>query len=343
MKDTKMKVHLEVRPRLKVVNVIVESSLLDEKVAVTADDSLLQINEDKFVLTKISLEKKELLLENKPGSGLVFRLEIKAGVGNGENGNVEILETPSLFSRTNLKVPAPDLVILDEYLLSCSSCDLVLGRLSPGRLLPLPSSSWKQQTPNWFCCVNKLSTPPPINMQPTDILYGPGTCVFHTDVLAKTQCEGCGDEIGRVVDGTFEAWSSSLTMSRNGTKTLLHSGITSPFTNFSWLLLALTDDRNQTMPQFQFKTGSAECRLDVWVVEKQLQYIRSEVSGELVEEKVIKILFKESSTLSEGFEEVPISAKMLKSGKIYLGQVSQGFPDQAKFVNGYQTSFIAWP
>ena len=61
-------------------------------------------------------------------------------------------------------------------------------------------------------------------MQPTDILYGPGTCVFHTDVLAKTQCEGCGDEIGRVVDGTFEAWSSSLTMSRNGTKTLLHSG-----------------------------------------------------------------------------------------------------------------------
>ena len=53
MKDTKMKVHLEVRPRLKVVNVIVESSLLDEKVAVTADDSLLQINEDKFVLTKI--------------------------------------------------------------------------------------------------------------------------------------------------------------------------------------------------------------------------------------------------------------------------------------------------
>jgi len=57
MKDTKMKVHLEVRPRLKVVNVIVESSLLDEKVAVTADDSLLQINEDKFVLTKIRKER----------------------------------------------------------------------------------------------------------------------------------------------------------------------------------------------------------------------------------------------------------------------------------------------
>jgi len=57
MKDTKMKVHLEVRPRLKVVNVIVESSLLDEKVAVTADGSLLQISEDKFVLKKIRKER----------------------------------------------------------------------------------------------------------------------------------------------------------------------------------------------------------------------------------------------------------------------------------------------
>lgn len=339
-----MKVHLEVRPRLRVVNVIVESSLLDEKVAVVAEDSLLQINHDKFLLNKISLERKELLLENRKGSrGCVFRLEIRSGIGNGANGNVEILQSPSLFSRVNLKVPAPDVVVHEEYLLSCSSCDHVLGRLSPGRLLPLPSSSWKQNTPNWFCCVNKLSAPPPINMQPTDILYGPATCVFHPDVLQKTECGSCGVEVGRVVDGNFEAWSSALTMSRNGIKTFLHSGITSAFANFSWLLLALTDDSSQPMPRFQFKAGSDDCRLEVWVVDKQLQYIRSDDSGALVEEKVVKILFKESSTRSEGFEEVPISAKMLSCSLKCLGLVSRGFPDQAKFVNGYQTSFIAWP
>ena len=37
-------------------------------------------------------------------------------------------------------------------------CHIVMinFRIIPGRLLPLPSFSWKHQTPNWFCCVNKV-------------------------------------------------------------------------------------------------------------------------------------------------------------------------------------------
>ena len=50
-----MKVHFEVRPRLKVVNVVVEPVLAgdDDKLCIAADDCLVQINEFKFYLKAI--------------------------------------------------------------------------------------------------------------------------------------------------------------------------------------------------------------------------------------------------------------------------------------------------
>lgn len=68
-----------------------------------------------------------------------------------------------------------------------------------------------------------------------------------------------------------------------------------------------------------------------------------QTTEELVGVTVIKLLFRESLEKQATFEQFDVSRAILESARHQLANVSRHFPTEAKFVNGYQVSYITRP
>ena len=67
-------------------------------------------------------------------------------------------------------------------------------------------------------------------MRQTDILYGPGSCAFHKDVLDEAAvegncCAGCGDELGQLDSDSLDAWSAAVSLVRGPARIFLNRGM----------------------------------------------------------------------------------------------------------------------
>lgn len=218
------------------------------------------------------------------------------------------------------------------------------------RLLPLPSSSWRQQTQNWFCCVNKLAAPPPVYLKVRDVLYGAGVCVFHQQSFEETAtrdeggrvlCRTCGADLGSRVEDSVEVWSHSVVASTADGKSRLNGTISSYFDNFALLLLSRLDDPGTIMPKLQFSNPAGNQRIQVWVVDKTLECYQSE-QLKLIPNKFAKILYKVSKESDPNFDDVIVSERMLTDSLEHLNQSCDSFPSDLKFANGFQVAYVKY-
>jgi len=210
-----MDILLEVRHRLKIAQLsvtTVDGGHFAHPVKVLVEGHRLEIGGRCYEgPASLTLKRRELELPSSREGGFTVRLELGGGMGDERAGYLDLLPKPNMFSGTK-KAVAPDVIIGSSYCIHCSSCSTQIGRLKVERVLPLPSSSWRSQTKDWFCCVNKLDAPPPVHIRLTDILYGgAGICVLHSEVFVPgcfdasypdlCCCASCGAELG------VQAWT----------------------------------------------------------------------------------------------------------------------------------------
>lgn len=377
-----MDVLIEIRPRLKVANVVVVGVIQNR------DNCVVSVSGNRLIISGLVIDCKNVnFKENKfslnppeDGDGFSFRLELKDGINTTSGNNLKLLTKPSLFSRLDLKVAAPHIKLNTNYRLCCSGCQTDFASFSPGRVLPLPSSNWRQQTENWYCCVNKLTAPPPMLIQPNDILYGPGVCVVHANVFQIAtdssgiddkslsrrliQCSKCGRHIGRFVEHSAELWSYAVMLQEvavkddenaiKSAKPFSDDIGASAFDNFRMALLSAVDDSGHIMPRLAFTAVEEEATenrrlLLVWVVDKQLQIFTAASINSSNCRTVVKVMFRDMEVTASssadkgvpaGYTEVVASSDMLSSARHSLAQVCDKFPHGTKFVNDFQVSYV---
>ena len=218
--------------------------------------------------------------------------------------------------------------------------------MKPERILPLPSSSWRQQTQNWFCCVNKLDAPPDISFKASDILFGPGLCVFREEIFDsdkirlqdfKVKCE-CGLCLGVKIEDTFEIFSHSLEFVSSQDKTPLHPEMSSFLDNFVCILRARIEESAQIMPRFTCVDENGT-KYHIWVVDKHLECYRSSIGETLVKEIVAKVVIT-SGPSQQASDEVFINKQMMGESTEFFNNSCDNFPNDLKFINGSKVAYI---
>jgi len=374
-----MNIYIELRPKLKVGHVVI--SFEDGFEMEAGEQELMVIKDRVITIAKYAVNCGDIIFKDKSFclgpleqqgslSATSFRLELDDGLNTSTGSNLQLLSKPLIFPRPRLKVEPPDLELDKTYIIQCSACLANLARFSVGRILPQPSSNWQQRTKDWFCCINKLDTPPPITLRPSDVLFGSsGVCVFDKSIFHDKRievtnnvlkCVDCSQEIGRrtYTEDSVEVWSYPVVLTREGTeeeqkKIYLNTNVKSAFDNFRLLVLSLVDQNIQIMPKFAFSTAAEVTQqpnnvLLVWVVDKQLDIatISAAVKHQDSEtptiqlRKVVKVLFKETPNRPTEYELVTVSHDIFKSACHTLPKVCHDFPASAKFVNDFQVCYI---
>jgi len=218
---------VEVRPRLRIANVVLTSS------DPLSQDLDLSCGSETICINDIIYEVPEVHFKPNTISGLLvtphsatFRLETCNTV---LENKFEVLDPLPLVPHLKLCKSNPQLSPSTRYKLVCSHCQSGCGHVGPGRILPRPSSGWKEGSSDWFCCAHKSAPPPsgcdtsndtPTNgcdsqskQQPcfvaghSDLLWGPASFLVHRDcvrsecrdgVTGLLTCVGCQFEFGNV-------------------------------------------------------------------------------------------------------------------------------------------------
>jgi len=159
-------IFVEILSRLGCANVSIKGENVELE-EVKIKENVIVVGELKFTLPKKWCFDSCITGLSREDNGVSFRLKVP------QNEKVPTLlhssEVPQLPVRS-YRVDQPRLQIGVSQKLWCR-CGSSLGVVIPGRVLALPSSGWRSNSLDWFCCIHKLSEPPKVETGTDDILY----------------------------------------------------------------------------------------------------------------------------------------------------------------------------
>jgi len=215
---SQLQVTVEVRPRLSVANCVLTClDPLPDPLNLSCQAETVSINELVYTVPQVNFKPNKISGLVLTQNSATFRLET---CNTDLDNKFEVLEPLPLVPHPTLCQSKPLLSPNTLYSLLCSVCHTVCGAVGPGRVLPRPSSGWKEGSSDWFCCAHKTKT----SGRPeggecgktaktsfvaghSDVLWGPASFLVHGDsVEGKCREEGgnllncvhCGAEFGSI-------------------------------------------------------------------------------------------------------------------------------------------------
>lgn len=205
-----------VRPRLRIANVVLTSSdPLPQDLDLSCGSGTIGINDCLYEVPEINFKPNKISGLVLTPYGATFRLETCNTV---LENKFEVLDPLPLVPHLKLCKSTPQLSPSTRYELVCSRCQSGCGHVGPGRILPRPSSGWKEGSSDWFCCAHKSATPTsgcsiPSGPQDcfvaghSDLLWGPASFLVHRECVSEKcrdevtgllTCVGCQFEFGNI-------------------------------------------------------------------------------------------------------------------------------------------------
>ena len=368
-------VFIELLPRLGCANVAVIGDDVDVE-DVKVHDDIVMVGDRRIIFPdKFKLDNLVTGLI-RGDNNLTFRLKF---LHNDKLPDVIDGVTRNLYKKEKINYSKPNVQCGFENRILCR-CGALLGFLTPGRLLELPSLGWRSNSLDWFCCVNKLSQPPKVEPQQDDVLYNAFSVVIHsshvsddsvtisiceiqqsvvtsthecekrkkveTECIKIVHCSICHQDLGTSIDGFIHFWNYAVTFSREKDTLPVAKSILNPQDCFIAIIRShISDIFTSNMLKFVILNRNNEGTL-FWVMDKNITMLESVKGASLDEMKYIKILFKELNsdcgTIPDqnNLETINISNEIYDEGLKFLTESTSLLPESFQTANSFSIAYL---
>jgi len=358
-----MKIFAEILPRIGCANVTVTGDRFGgddlDSLVIKCGKTKVRLDETEFDLPGIELADNSMSGLVLSEQGACFRLKLK------QNEKFPAFLPAGRFNYGGrLKFPVPKIDTCQTYSLTCQ-CGFLLGSVTPDRVLPLPSGSWKADSLDWYCCVHKLKKPPVLQPRSNDLLYNSysfvvdksnfsDAAVVHTlgdskmnnseetefsDLTTIITCSRCDVELGSLVRESAYIWSNTVLL-KSG-ESILRSNVEVETAEdcFKMIINSHVIESISAMPKLVV-TNRTDQSLVIWIIDKDLTVVKSGTDN-VVKETVMKVLFKKESNVPDSsLENVEVSNSIFYAGLKMLENSTKNLPESFKFANEFHVAYF---
>jgi len=354
-----MQIFAELLPRLGCANIAVTGSVSSLNSSdIKCDKDKVLVRGKVFLLPGIEFQSDSISGLTVSKKGTIFRVKLK------QNEKLPSLIPSNSFNYGGrLKFAPPEIVPEKTYVLTCQ-CGAEIGRLTPGRVLPLPSGSWQADSLDWYCCVNKLKQAPILKPKTSDFLYN--SYCFAVDIVNIEEstvdidlvdkevensdtvttsvvcCKKCDYEVGSLVRETLHIWCHRVLLNCSGSDKAHHSNkdVKTAEDCFITIINSFVIETISAMPKIMLRNRKGKSVV-LWVIDKELTVVKSDDHQNGVKESVMKILLKEGNNVPEkSMELVELSNDIFDTGIKLMESSTENLPESFQVANEFRVSYL---
>ena len=352
-----MQVFAELLPRLGCANIAITGSVNTLNSSdIKCDKNKVLVGGQVFLVPDVEFQPDSISGLSVSKEGTIFRVKLK------QNEKLPSLISGNSFNYGGrLKFAPPEIVPEETYVFICQ-CGAELGKLTPGRVLPLPSGSWQADSLDWYCCVNKLKQAPILKPRTSDFLYN--SYCFAVDIVnidkntvsidlvnkevenndtvptSVVSCKKCDSEVGSLSRETLYIWCHSVLLRCGDIVHNSNEDVKTAEDCFKMIINSFVIESISSMPKVMLRNRKGKSVV-LWVIDKDLTVVKSDDQKGGFKESVMKILHKEGNNVPEkSMELVELSNDLFDTGIKLMEKSTENFPESFQVANEYKVSYL---